>query len=138
MAGVTNNSGISPLFDGWITDEWLSSARGSRFLLVAARLHVACLLIFLLFLPPARPWLQALLRHLGGRIAFGLSCALVALTGIILVNGMRKYWKRLDDSSKTTKKLWFWILTLGVNIGACAYCFLVYWPQQRSSEAISD
>ena len=142
MLGVTNNSEVSPLFDRWITDEWLSSARGSRFLLITARLHVVCMLIFLLFLPPARPWLEALLRHLAGRIAFGLAGALAALTGMVLVEGMRKYWKRIDDSAKGRKKLWFWILTLGVDIGACigacAYCFLVYWPQRRSAEAISD
>jgi hypothetical protein len=135
---MTSDSGISPLFDRWITDEWLTSGRGSRFLLIDARLHVFSLLVFLLFLPPARPWLQAILQHLGGRIAFGLSCALAALTGMILVNGMRKYWKRIDDSTKARKKLWFWILTLGVNIGACAYCFLVYGPQRRSAEAIGD
>ncbi len=138
MAGITSNSDISPLFDRWITEEWLTSARGSRFLLIAARLHVVCLQIFWLFLPPARPWLQALLRHSGGRIAFGLAGALAALTGMILVNGMRKYWKRIDDSPETRKRFWFWILILGVNIGACAYCFLVYWPQRRSAEAISN
>jgi hypothetical protein len=138
MAGITNNPGISPLFDRWITDEWLTYTRGSRFLLITARLHVVCMLIFLLFLAPARSWLEALLRHLGGRIVFGLGGALTALTGMVLVDGMRRYWKRIDDSSKARKKLWFWILTLGVNIGACVYCFLVYWPQRRSAEAISN
>jgi hypothetical protein len=138
MAGITSNSGFSPLFDRWITDEWLTSPRGSFFLLIAARLHIVCLSMFLLFLPPARPWLQALLRHLGGRITLGLAGALAALTGMILVDSMRKYWKRIDDSSKSRRRLWFWILTLGVNIGACAYCFRVYWPQRRNGEETSD
>jgi formate hydrogenlyase subunit 3/multisubunit Na+/H+ antiporter MnhD subunit len=132
MNGIMSNSGGSPFF-GWITDDWLRSNGTRRFLFWIASIHVACLLPFFLFMPSARPWLAGTLQHLAGRIALGLDGAIGALTAIVLVNCMKRYWQDVDGSPKPTKKLWFWLLTLGVNIGACAYCFLVYLPQRRDA-----
>jgi len=82
--------------------------------------------------------MQYTLAHLMARIALGLSGATAALTGLILMSGMRKYWESLDESPNAAKKLWFWILTLGVNLGACAYCFVVFFPQKERSEENCD
>lgn len=55
----------------------------------------------------------------------------IVLGGLFLVSGMRHYWTKCDRGHKTTRRIWFFILTFGVWFGAALYCAFVYLPQVR-------
>jgi hypothetical protein len=51
--------------------------------------------------------------------------------GLFLISGMRQYWTKCDQGHKTARRIWFFVLTFGVWIGAALYCAFVYLPQVK-------
>jgi hypothetical protein len=56
---------------------------------------------------------------------------LVILGMLFLTAGMQRYWARCDQGSKMARRIWFFVLTFGVFLGAALYCMVVYLPQVR-------
>jgi hypothetical protein len=120
---------FSDLLGTWMTKEWLGGARANRFFLACSLVNILFLITVVFVFWGSRPWRLDLFQYSQVRIILGLLGGLTAITGIMLMHGTRKYWEELDDSSRTRKKLWFWILHVGVNFGSCAYYFFVYRPR---------
>jgi hypothetical protein len=55
-----------------------------------------------------------------------LFAAVLPFGAIFLFLGMFRYWSRLDDSPKSVRTKWFWVLLLGTWLGACFYFVYVY------------
>jgi len=65
------------------------------------------------------------------RYLLGLIGALGTLGSFLLVDGMRVFWRRHDNSPAKTKKFWYWVMLLGASLGCSAYYFVVYRDQIR-------
>jgi hypothetical protein len=114
----------SDFFWDRLGDEWLASG-------VAAALFAASAVISF-GVAVALP-LFVLYRGVGSSSSPLLVVAVVTvlLSLIFLVTGMGRYWARCDRGSKTARRIWFFVLTFGVFIGAALYCMIVYLPQVR-------
>ena len=126
MTMFSERSLVSDLLGTWMTKEWLGSARANRFFLACSLVNILFLIAVVFVFWGSRPWRLDLFQYSQVRIILGLLGGSTAITGIMLMHGTRKYWEELDDSDGTRKKLWFWILHVGVNFGSCAYYFFVY------------
>jgi uncharacterized membrane protein len=52
-----------------------------------------------------------------------------AVGGAIIYFSMWFYWAHFDRSRRNMKRIWFFVLLLGIWFGSCFYYFLVYRPQ---------
>jgi hypothetical protein len=66
---------------------------------------------------------------------FGI-VATVAL--FFLWGGMLRYWIRIDQVGKWSKRLSLTVLVLGLWWGACLYCYVVYIPQVLRKKTSRD
>lgn len=66
-----------------------------------------------------------------GKVAFGLSGAVCALTAICICSGMMRFWVKVDQSSTIVHRIWFVAMLIGLWYGAAVYCFLVFLPQAK-------
>jgi hypothetical protein len=55
----------------------------------------------------------------------------MALSGLLLISGMRHYWTKCDQASKTARRIWYFVLIFGVWFGAALYFGVVYLPQVK-------
>lgn len=55
----------------------------------------------------------------------------VCLSGLFLMSAMNRYWARCDRGSRVARRIWYFVLTLGVFYGASLYYAAVYLPQVR-------
>jgi hypothetical protein len=74
-----------------------------------------------------------LYRYLPVRIALGIIGALGAFGGMLLWEGMWKFWKRYDASSDRTKRFWFCVMVLFNAFGCAAYYHFVFRKQLKAS-----
>jgi hypothetical protein len=52
-----------------------------------------------------------------------------AAGGVLLYYSMWFYWAWIDESKTSSKRVWFFLLLLGLWYGSCVYYFFVYRPQ---------
>jgi len=117
-----------------IKDEWLLSRRAGVwfFWSVWSCIGLVVVLGFVLIwyyetlLGRPTPLANAPVRYL-----FGLLGALGTPGSFLLVDGMRIFWRRHDNSPTKTKKFWYWVMLLSAPLGCSAYYFLVYREQVR-------
>jgi uncharacterized membrane protein YidH (DUF202 family) len=67
------------------------------------------------------------------QVPFTLAMMLLAVSELVVIVGMFRYWIRRDRSSRKARTIWFAIMIVGLFVGlglGCAlYCFAVYMPQ---------
>lgn len=69
------------------------------------------------------------LRYLTVKIVLGTIGGASACGGVLLSKSMWAYWKHYDTSAESTKKFWYWVMTLTIGFGCAPYYHLVYRPQ---------
>lgn len=106
----------------WLGDDWLRSQQAAKIFFVATILIPATTLQMSGRVTPLR--LPVWARYPWVIICMAGTCGL-----FFLWFGMWRYWAKLDDSGKFTKRLWFVILLFGLWLGGCLYYYGAYLPQ---------
>jgi hypothetical protein len=55
-----------------------------------------------------------------------------AISNLIIIVGMFRFWVACDKSRPITRRIWFVIMVVGfvrLGVGAAVYCFVVYLPR---------
>jgi hypothetical protein len=115
--------GLGPagLFD-WFNDDWLVSRQALTLFCISTLFVVALGPIFFGLVDFAKP--SAL-----ERLLWGFEGVLGPISLFFLWFGMWRYWVRLDTSTPALKTASFFLLLVGLWLGAIPYCFFVYRPQ---------
>jgi hypothetical protein len=119
---------LRALVNRQLTNERLASRPVANFFFLAS---IAVILLILLALVPSLrlpdplpPWLGVLV----------LTLELLVVAQYL---GMWRYWLRLDHSAARKKKVWFFILLFGLQVGSTAYFFMVYLPQVNQKTEVA-
>jgi hypothetical protein len=112
------------MLDRWVTKRWLVTRQANQVFLAASSLNLILVVVILCLFAGLVPW--TLLENGAVRFTVGVLGGTTAIGSVILVFGMEKYWRELDCSSSPSKRFWFWVLTLGVNVGSSIYYLMVY------------
>ena len=119
-----------------IDDQSVLTPRFSRYFRWAAWADVA---VFAACLYLLYCWYQTLtgrataLDHPSLRFLLGIIGAVGVLAGTLLSKAMWAYWRQCDNRSRTSKKIWFSIMSFIPLFGPAAYYFLVYRKQPGES-----
>ncbi len=105
-----------------MADDWLMSSG------VAKLFFASTFLVFALF-PVLQGWIDLTKMAFWMRISWTILGVLGTCALLFLWFGMWVYWVRLDDSKKSSKRLWFLVLLFGFWYGSCVYCYFIYLPQ---------
>lgn len=108
-----------------VSDEWLVSRTASILFSVSC---VSLLVVTPIWfgsakIPDTTLWGNILLGILGVAGAFGL---------FFLWGGMWHYWLRVDASTQGVKRLWFFVLLIGLWYGSVLYFLLKYLLRDRA------
>ncbi len=120
--------GIWYLPEPWLRDDWIVSPPVARFFLFASLCGIVSIPEFLGYLDPAK-----LPRWASGPVI--LLSVLLVIPTLLLWLGMWRYWFRIDKSKPNTKRVWFFLLLVGMFMASILYCFSVYLPQVRRASA---
>lgn len=108
-------------------DDWLITRQATKLFFVCTIFVLALTPVFLGKIDPSHMpfWARLSLSFFGvvGTIAL-----------FFVWIGMLKYWIRIDQSGKWSRRLSLAVLTLGLWWGACLYCWAVYLPQVLRKE----
>lgn len=104
------------------SDEWLVTSRAALLFLLSTAIVLAVTPVFLGRIDRDE-------MSFWTRLPWGILGMLGAVAIFFLWLGMWQYWRRIDRSSPRSKRLWFWVLLLGLWWGGCLYCLSVYLPQ---------
>lgn len=108
------------------SSDWLVSKTASTLFAISCFfvLVVTPILFGVVNVPNTTLWGNVLLGVLG--VAGGLSI-------LFLWVGMWYYWRRIDTSTRTIKRLWFFVLLVGFWYGSTLYFLLKYlWIDKRA------
>lgn len=106
----------------WFKDEWLVKRS-------AAKLFFASALLVLTLIPLFFGKVDTSRMSFWARLPWGILWTLAPIAVFFLWAGMWRYWVRIDNASRWTKRIWFVVLLIGFWWGSCLYCFFVYLPQ---------
>jgi hypothetical protein len=122
MSSPSKSFGLGPsgLFD-WFNDNWLVSRQALKLFCISTFFAGALVPIFFV-VNFAKP--STLDQLLGG-----FEGVLGPISMFFLWIGMWRYWVRLDTSTPALKTASFFLLLVGLWLGAIPYCFFVYRPQ---------
>jgi hypothetical protein len=109
-------------FYNWFKDEWLVSRRAANFFFLASLFVLGTIPIFLGKVGTSKPsfWIN---------LAWGTEGVFGPLSIFFVWIGMWRYWIRLDNSSKSEKRISFYLLLFGMFYGSVIYYFFVYRSQ---------
>jgi hypothetical protein len=110
-----------------IGDRWLVSKSASNMFAAAAILIV--LVTALLAFNMAQD------TGLLSEIFWAIAGVLSGLGAFFIWSGMWRFWSRLDQSSRFARRIWFFMLLIGLWYGAVLYFVLVYMRSSRTSFA---
>jgi hypothetical protein len=109
---------------GYVGDRWLVSRSASTMFAATAILIVSVTLLLALNVTrdtgPSSDVLWAIAGVLSGLGAF------------FIWSGMWRFWNRLDQSSRSARRLWFFVLLIGFWYGAILYFVFVYLRSVRT------
>src|SRR5215469_13928383 len=112
--------GIWDKFD----ERWIGTRVAARWFLVATLFVLTTLPLFI-----GKPSPSGALGKAYGAVA-GIGGA---ISIFYLWIGMWKYWARLDESGRWSKRFWFAVMLAGFWYGSCLYCWCIYLPQVMRS-----
>lgn len=106
-------------------ERWIGTRLAARWLLIATLFVLTTLPLFFGNLPSS-----GVLRNVYGGVA-GIGGTISIFYVWI---GMWKYWARLDESGRWSKRFWFAVMLIGFWYGSCLYCWCAYLPQVIRSD----
>lgn len=106
----------------WYKDSWLVSRKAAKLFFVSTILVFSMVPLFLNMVDTTK-------MAFWTRLPWGLLLTLGPIAALFLYFGMWRYWACIDSSRSWTKRIWFFILLLGIWWGSCLYCLVVYLPQ---------
>ena len=101
-----------------IGDQWLLG-KGAAMLLAASAVASVGGIVAMLWRWPV------------GGVGGELLVVAVVLSALFLLSAMKRYWTICDEGSKPARKIWFFVLTFVMFLGAALYYLFVYLPQVR-------
>jgi hypothetical protein len=110
-----------------IGDRWLVGRSASNMFAAAAILVV--LVTALLAFNMAQD------TGLLSEVFWAIAGVLSGLGAFFIWSGMWRFWSRLDQSSRFARRVWFFMLLIGLWYGAVLYFVLVYMRSPRTSFA---
>ena len=109
-----------------ISDEWLLSRRAAFCFGIASVIVIALTPILWGGIgSETNNWLMNLLWAVVGIVG--------ALSLVFVWTGMWQYWLRLDSSSKSVRRMWYFALIVGFWYGAILYYLLAYLIQRKAA-----
>lgn len=111
----------------WISDDWLTSKTAQILFAVSAAIIISVTIAVFEF-----DLFSQTSQNLLHRMFLGCVGVLAPAGGFLLWDGMRQFWLRCDRSSKTSRRISFWLMLIGLWYGALLYYFIVYLPHTRS------
>ena len=113
----------------WVSDEWLVSKTASRLFGATAALTIVTTPLQIgLVKPPGSPltsWTNWFFAILG--VAGGLSI-------VFLWTGMWRHWSQCNTSTRAVKRIWFFVMILGLWWGATLYYLVAYLRRVEKTE----
>jgi hypothetical protein len=119
-----------------ITDDWFHSKTAIAVFAIAATIAVLGFAFGEL-----GPRQVNIPNSLTAQIAVSLVAVMWALSSLVMVVGMFRYWARLDRSSRMVRRIWFAVMILGLaglGFGCAVYCMAIYLPQTLRTLAASE
>jgi hypothetical protein len=110
------------MFWHWFKDDWLITRQAAKLFVIAAFLVLAVTPALL-----GRIDIKTMASSM--RLAWNIVGALGSFALFFLWFGMWRFWVRVDNSRHWVKRVWFFVLLVGVWWGSCLYCFFIYLPQ---------
>jgi len=105
-----------------ITDEWLVSRAASASFAISTFLIIGTTFVFLDGKEPQQAGSI-------GNLLWGVGGVSAAVSVFFLWGGMWRHWISSDSSSLTTRRVWFFVLLVGLWYGAIIYYLFVYLPR---------
>jgi len=124
--GHPPNMGTNKIWK-WITDEWFYSRTAIS--LFATSATFATLLFAFGELGPKNVSISSAFAE---QFAITVAAMVLAMSELIVIVGMFRYWTKCDRSSRIVRRIWFAIMILGfvgLGLGCALCCFAVYLPQ---------
>jgi hypothetical protein len=114
-----------------LRDEWLVRRQ-------AAKLFFLATLLVLAVTPQLLGWVSPLSMPAWIRVPWAVLTISGTVALFFLWFGMWRYWARVDDSKRSTRRIWFLVLLFGFWYGSCVYYYCVYLPQVIRRERIGS
>lgn len=116
-------------------DDWIVTR-------LAMRLFFLSTIIVLVLMPIVYGWINPKRISVWANLGWGLLGIVGPVALFFLLLGMWRYWLRIDDSGRWSKRFWFVMLLIGVWwwYALCLYCWIVYLPKviRRNRIAIKE